>query len=188
MEEEIWEIIPDYSNYSISNTGKIKTLPKLKKHSSSDTYYWTKEKILKSNIDIWGYERVSLYFEYKKQRHLKIHRLVAQAFIPNPENKPYVNHIDGNKLNNHVSNLEWVTAKENTQHSYNIGLQKYKNFDTKYYGVSYDKWSKSYRCSITSNGEIVFRKRFKTELEAALAYNDFIENSKMDRPLNEIPI
>lgn len=64
-----------------------------------------------------------------KTRHISVHRLVAETFIPNPENKPQVNHIDGNKLNNHVSNLEWATAKENTQHSYSKGLQVIPNGD-----------------------------------------------------------
>lgn len=61
------------------------------------------------------YFRVALYKNGKRKWH-KVHRLVAKAFIPNPENKPQVNHIDGNKINNSVTNLEWVTDEENKAH------------------------------------------------------------------------
>ncbi len=74
-----------------------------------------------------GYRFVSLSIDNKSKNYL-VHRIVAQAFIPNPNSLPIVNHIDGNKLNNHKENLEWVTNRQNTQHAYKNGLvSKKKN-------------------------------------------------------------
>lgn len=70
-----------------------------------------------------GYLRVRLYIEGRRPT-IKVHRAVAKAFIPNPENKPEVNHKDGNKENNRVDNLEWSTPGENTAHAYNTGLKE----------------------------------------------------------------
>lgn len=75
-------------------------------------------KVLKYQINHKGYRTVTL----KTRKTISLHRLVALAFIPNPENKEHVNHIDGNKENNHVSNLEWVTASENNKHAFATGL------------------------------------------------------------------
>lgn len=74
-------------------------------------------------ITKFGYARVILCKNGKSRKH-PVHRLVAIAYYPNPENKPQVNHIDGNKLNNHKDNLEWNTASENTQHAFDTGLNK----------------------------------------------------------------
>lgn len=74
-----------------------------------------KHMLLKPKIDRYGYPVVTLFCR-NRPRYVPIHRLVAEAFIPNPENKPAVNHIDENKLNNSVGNLEWVTVKENDNH------------------------------------------------------------------------
>lgn len=105
--EEIWKPIYGYENYQVSNTGLVK-------NNSS----W---KVLNKNT-IGKYHGVTLCKSSQHRKMQLIHRLVAKAFIPNPDNKPQINHIDGNKLNNHVSNLEWCTASENSIHSYKLGL------------------------------------------------------------------
>ena len=104
MEKEIWKTINNYEGlYQVSNTGKVKSL----------NYNHTgREKILKNHKDKDGYLIVVLCKE-GKQKTFKVHRLVAQAFIPNPNNLPQVNHKDENKQNNCVENIEWCDAKYN---------------------------------------------------------------------------
>jgi hypothetical protein len=109
---EILKQIESYPNYVISNLGYVKSLR---------TY-----KVLKVAIDKRGYEKVSLYNDAKKKTFL-MHRLVAIAFIENPENKNQVNHIDGCKTNNKSSNLEWNTCRENILHANALGLFYEKN-------------------------------------------------------------
>ena len=105
---EIWRDYKD--NYQISNFGRLKSIYK---HSA---------RILTPAI-LGTYLVFELRKFGKRERRLA-HRLVAETFIPNPDNKPQVNHIDGIKFNNHVSNLEWVTQSENIQHSLERGLKK----------------------------------------------------------------
>lgn len=79
-------------------------------------------KLLKTFVNDKGYEIVSLWID-QRDKKFRVHRLVAEAFIPNPENKSQINHIDGNKLNNHKNNLEWSTNSENIMHRYySLGL------------------------------------------------------------------
>lgn len=82
-------------------------------------------KVLKATPNKYGYLQLELNKD-NKPHYFKVARLVAIAFIPNPDNKENVNHIDGNKVNNNVKNLEWVTAQENTQHAIDTGLRKTK--------------------------------------------------------------
>ena len=107
--QEIWKPVEGYENYFVSNLGKVKR-DGIELHPS---------------IDNTGYMRIGLNKfsgEYSEQKKFLLHRLVAETFISNPENKPEVNHIDGNKQNNCVSNLEWVTRCENVRHASKNGL------------------------------------------------------------------
>ena len=118
---EIWKDIKNYEGrYQISNYGKVKSLARW-----IGNQRYVKEKILVLNKDRKGYLRVGLSKNGKCLTR-RIHRLVAQAFIPNPLNLPQVNHLDGRKNNNYVNNLEWVNSQTNNQHGYDIGLHKPK--------------------------------------------------------------
>lgn len=117
MEVEEWKDIKGYEGlYQVSNLGRVRSIG------------YGKERILSSsNICHYGYIKVNLYKEGKKNT-FKVHRLVAQAFIPNPNNLPEVNHKDENKLNNHVSNLEWCTTQYNINYgTHNARMSKSKN-------------------------------------------------------------
>lgn len=84
-------------------------------------------KVLKTDLNNCGYKRVTLWSEQQTRVRIAVHRLVAMTYVNNPENKPMVNHKDGYKLNNHKTNLEWVTCKENTKHAFKNKLRKGPN-------------------------------------------------------------
>lgn len=112
MTQEIWKPVKEYEGlYEVSNMGRIKGL--------------TRNQIKKQGISNWGYSTVTLSRNSAARKKL-VHRLVAEAFIPNPDELPEVNHIDGDKQNNSVGNLEWCTASENLKHAWNLGLTKGK--------------------------------------------------------------
>lgn len=127
METEIWKPLENYEGlYEISNLGRVKALVKRGLN---------RELIRRSFKDVsTGYKTIQ-FTKNNVPLTLRVHRLVAKAFIPNPDNKPVVNHKDGDKMNCAASNLEWMTYSENTLHSFKNGLQKKifgdKNYITK---------------------------------------------------------
>lgn len=107
--KEVFKDIPSYPYYKISESGVVFSL--------------RRNKFISKRVNYKGYEDCCLFVD-GKIKTTKVHRLVALSFIVNTENKPQVNHIDGNKLNNHYLNLEWCTPKENISHAFNTGLKK----------------------------------------------------------------
>jgi hypothetical protein len=110
MEE--WRTIEKYPRYQVSNLGRVKS------------FYWDKVngKIKKQVLNVGGYPAISVQIKGRICRLLPVHRFVAKAFIPNPENKAEVNHISCDKADNRVENLEWVTRTENIRHAFANGL------------------------------------------------------------------
>lgn len=102
--------IKGYEDYQVSGDGKV--------------YSIKSNKILKPDIDKDGYEIYRIRDKYGNRKTFKCHRLVAFTFIENPNNLPIINHIDGNKRNNNLSNLEWCTVQQNTRHAVDTGLLK----------------------------------------------------------------
>ena len=113
MEQEQWKPIQEFNGeYEVSNLGRVRSMKR---------YYGMVGRIMPQTIQRKGYYAVTFWMNNKAYCR-KVHRLVIEAFTPNPDNLPCINHIDGNKLNNHVSNLEWCTYQANMQHAVRTGL------------------------------------------------------------------
>ena len=152
MEQEIWKDIEDYEGlYKISSFGNVFSVKR--------------NRLLSEQIHHGGYKYV-LLSKNNQKKYSTISRLVAIYFIPNPENKQQVDHIDRDPLNNHISNLRWATSGENIRNK-----SSYKNSSSKYKGVSFDKRNGKWRAQLKINNQNKHLGYFHCEIEAALVYN-----------------
>lgn len=127
MKTERWKTIPGWETYQISNIGRVKSIDRVMRHVRSGKLIVCRKvgKILSVNIRKKGYPRVGLTVN-RVVYPMDVHRLLALAFIPNPKNKPEVNHKNGIKTDFSIENLEWVTSKENRKHASDNRLIKSK--------------------------------------------------------------
>ena len=115
---ENWKYIKGLEDrFMVSSEGRIKSI------SRFNGLYTVRERLMKTKVNRFGYETINLW-DGTVRRCFQVHRLVAEAFLPHPEAKPVVDHLDGNKLNNSVNNLEWVSIAENNQRAYDKGLKR----------------------------------------------------------------
>ena len=177
-----WKAFPEIPEYEVSEIGEVRN---------------KNGKVLKPWVSNSGYLQVTLYSGLKKSKFRLIHRLVALTYLSNPDGLSQVNHKDGNKLNNHVDNLEWCSPMQNTRHSIEIGLKVYNNpteglklkprgskGGSKYFGVCKPSSRKYWLVRVQSQGKVVFQKCLPTELEAAKYYDEMVKHHGLNRPLN----
>lgn len=143
----MWKDIPNFEGqYQVSDNGLVRSV---ERHitDSKNHFYTIKSRILRPNKTKNGYLIVHLC-KNGKRHALYIHKLVAEAFIPNPNNHPIVNHKNGDKTRCDISNLEWSTYSENNQHAYDTGLKP--------------RGEGQYKAKLTENDVVQIRKQGKT--------------------------
>ena len=147
------KVVDNFPNYAVSDKGNVYNVK-------------TKRKLKNNWIERYFY--VVLYNKVTgKNKSWLVHRLVAFAFIENPNGKPCVDHINGNRFDNSKKNLRWVTIREN-----GMNQVKHKNSISIYKGVSFKKQNKLFRAHISINGRLTHLGYFKNEIDAAKAYNE----------------
>lgn len=181
--KEYWKDVIEYEDtYEVSSLGNVR-------RKSDAIYHKSRRNKLLTPQKLKGYLAVDLCKNNKRER-FTIHQLVGRAFNIIPKYGCFINHKDGNKHNNSVDNLELCTYSENNTHAYQTGLKPVNGKTTKYKGVSIKAkkrqrkdgtwWEASYYVAqITLNGKKHYIKQCTTELEAAKAYDQFIDDNNI---------
>ena len=163
---EVWVDVIGYEGlYQVSNLGRVKSLRRTQILPASGGIRIREERFLCNQLHYKGYKTLKLSKNDKSIR-FKIHRLVANAFIPNPKKYPQVNHINGIKTDNIVENLEWCTNIQNQQHAIKKGLRKLMFTDSQILDIRTDKKSLNkiadkYNCSFQLISQIKNHKSYK---------------------------
>lgn len=164
--EELWVDIKGYEGfYQVSNFGRVRSLPRVIVRKGYVSQHFN-GKYLKSMIDKCGYLHVNLYKD--KLKTVKVHRLVAEAFIPNPDNLPCVNHKDEDKTNNQVDNLEWCTHAYNNSYGTHIERVANKHRGMKRSDSMKQKISENTKGRIFVNNGLEVRRVWPNELSKYL--------------------
>jgi hypothetical protein len=157
---EEWRTIPDFADYEVSTHGNVRSKTRVIVREGFTDMTLQSQTMKQWVMPATNYLKVKLQRE-KNQNARSVHRLVALTFIPNPENKPLVDHIDRNRQNNHLSNLRWVTHIENAQNSSLVSNTGQRN-------ITHNVRKNRYELSYQREG-ITTRKTFKTLEEALVA-------------------
>lgn len=189
--DEVWrDMVGHEGQYQVSNLGRIRSIKT--NHGRPTTLI--KATYIRSESCQYLYTSLSVR---GKTTPMAVHRAVAMAFIDNPESKPMVNHLNGDKRDNRACNLEWVTCRENHRHAVAAGLRSMdhvmkanigskRNAKSKHHNVTWDAARGKWKGSVKHNRKVLEQKRFATEEEAARHVNWIIDHYNLNRPKNVI--